>query len=767
MLRIMLGGQHLPKLRLWVVLIMAIGLTGCASERAYKEGLELVAQDKTEEGMAKFQQAMAADPQTLEYKQAYLRSREQTIATYITRANQLLASDEKNEAEKLFQRVLTIESNNSRAQEGLNKIKRVVYHDQLLKEAENAIHKKNFPLAKSKLAMILKENPENKQAKDLEVILLEKPEKPSIEFGLAPVYKKPISIEFKDVPLKQIFEIISRSSGLNFVFDKDVKTDQKTSIFLKKSTIESAIHFLLLTNQLDLQVLNSNSILIYPNTPAKQKDYQGKVIRAFFLTNIDAKTMENTLKTVLKVHDIVIDEKLNMVIIRDSADAVRLAEKLVSLQDIPESEVMLEVEVLEVNRTRLMQLGIQWPASASLTPLPLSGTAGTPTLRDILHQNAGTLSVGVSPTTINANAQNTYANLLANPRIRAKNHEKAKILIGERVPNITSTATSTGFVSESINYVDVGLTLNVEPTIYLDNDVGIKIAMEVSSIIDQIKTPSGTTAFEIGTRTANTVLQLKDGETQVLAGLINDQDTRSGNKVPGVGDLPILDHLFGTTTNNHQKTEIVLSITPHLIRNIRRPGIAFAEFPAGTENSFRLPPEEGDTVFAPELVTQTNNSLAAQLSGASAEATPSVPEDHSAVQLEWVGPKKVKVGESFAVHLEMKSGQPVTGLALALGFDKQLFQLTSMNEGNFLKEGGVQSSFNSRVDPNGQVIMNSMRSDKRTGATRLGRIATIHFKALAPAEATPIQVLSIAPTGIGGNTLSVQPSAPYLIDIAP
>jgi general secretion pathway protein D len=257
----------------------------------------------------------------------------------------------------------------------------------------------------------------------------------------------------------------------------------------------------------------------------------------------------------------VVDEKLNLLMIRDSPEAVRVAEKLVALQDVPEPEVMLEVEILEVKRSRLRDLGVNWPNNLALTPLP-SADGGQLTLNDLRNLNSSTIGATVGPVIIRANQLDSDVNLLANPRIRARNREKAKILIGERVPNITSTADSTGFVSESITYIDVGLKLDIEPTIYLDNEVAIKVTLEVSNIVDQVETKSGTVAYRIGTRTATSVLRLKDGENQLLAGLISDEDRRTADKVPFLGDIPVLGRLFGGHRNEGIKTEIVLSITP-------------------------------------------------------------------------------------------------------------------------------------------------------------------------------------------------------------
>ncbi len=149
---------------------------------------------------------------------------------------------------------------------------------------------------------------------------------PPIESQLAGTYKKPINIEFKDATLKQVFDIIARSSGLNFIFDRDVRLDQKTSLFLKNSNVESAVYYTLLANQLEQQILDANTIMIFPNTPAKQKDYQEIMVKSFFLANTEAKTMANTIKTILKTRDIAVDEKLNMLVIRDNRESIRRAE---------------------------------------------------------------------------------------------------------------------------------------------------------------------------------------------------------------------------------------------------------------------------------------------------------------------------------------------------------------------------------------------------------------------------------------------------------
>lgn len=567
---------------------------GCAGQRAFQEGNALLERDQVAAGLAKYQEAVSADPGNARYRLAYLRARDSAASRLIGQAEAALADGNAEGALQDYQRVLSFDPANERALAGLRRIEADRRHEAMLQDARAALDKGELDTARRKLDAILTERPAHEPARLLKRELEEKAAAlPAGEAGLDAAFRKPISLEFRDAPLKQIFEIISRHSGLNFVFDKDVKADQRSSIFLKNSTVEAAIYYLLMSNQLERQVMDGNTILIYPNVAAKKREYQEMTVKTFFLANAEAKSIANTFKTILKARDVVVDEKLNLVILRDSPEAIRVATQLVALQDLPEPEVMLEVEVLEIKRSRLTDLGIDWPASVSFAPLATYG--GNPISIDQLRGlNSGKVGVvsDLSATVI-ANKIDGDSNTLANPRIRVRNKEKAKVVIGDKIPNISTTISSGvgGFASESVNYVDVGLTLNVEPTIYLNNEVGIRISLEVSTLGDAVTTRSGTVAYRIGTRSATTFLQLKDGENQVLAGLISNEDRSSGSKVPGVGDLPIVGRLFGSTRDTTERTEIVLSITPHLVRTVQRPPAASSEFGAGTEASFRRRPD--------------------------------------------------------------------------------------------------------------------------------------------------------------------------------
>lgn len=696
---------------LWLraaALILSLLLAGCAAQQRFEEAQTLLTQGRTAEGLALLEDANRLEPRNAAYRLALIQARERYLA----------AQKEKAESQ-LRQR------------------------------------KRDEPVRPPR-----EMDPKPRAAS------------PTTDNALAVAYRKPITIEFKDVSLQTVFEVIARSSGLNFVFDKDVRTDQKTSIFLKNATIESAVNLTLLTNQLEQRVVDANTVLIYPNTQAKQKDYLPLTIRSFYLTNAEAKSVAATLKTLVKTRDVVVDDKLNLLIVRDTPQAIAVVEKLVALHDLPEPEVMLEVEIVEIKRTRLLDLGVRWPDQLSLTPL--ASTSGSAlTVADLRNLNSTTTGASIGSLTLNAKKTDSDANILANPRIRARNREKAKILIGERVPNITATSTATGFVAESINYVDVGLKLEVEPTIYLDGEVAIKVSLEVSNIISQVQTKQGSVAFQIGTRNAQTVLRLKDGENQVLAGLINDEDRRTAYKVPGLGEVPLAGRLFGSQNDDASKTEIVLSITPRILRNVQRPDAALTDFESGTESKLggRIGPTPAtqDTHpsgpgVAPEASPASQVPPAS--SAAAAAAAPEA-EAKGGTSLRWQGPAEVRVGEEFNLQLHLSTDTPVLAVPVTLGFDASTLSVLSVTEGELLKSGAAVTSFTSRVDPAGQVMLTASRSGD-VGATGGGTLATVRFRATSPAHReTTIVLLNAAPTGPGGKSVVTRLTTPHAVQVGP
>jgi general secretion pathway protein D len=571
--------------KLLALIIIALALVACATNENFKQARVEVEAGNEEAGLARIEEELKKNPQDTELRNYYQRHKSVAVQRYLDLGDNARAAGAMDRAMQAYERALRFDPENQRAQAGILMVRKDREHRTLLVDADQALKNNQVPEAQAKLKQILSENPQNKDARALQRRIDERQVKASITPQLNAALKKPITMEFRDAPLRTVFELISRQTGLNFIFDKDVQPDARTTVFVRDTTIDEVIRFVLVTNQLDRKVLNDNTILIYPNTPAKTRDYKDLVVRSFYLSNADVKTTANMVRQLVKTRDLFIDEKLNLLVMRDTPEAIRMAEKLIANQDKGEPEVMLEVEVLEVGSNQLTAAGIQWPGQIGVGVMGADKVAGQLTGKEATHFGSGLVRLTISDPMIAFNLRQQVGrnNILANPRIRVKNREKARIHIGDKVPVITTTAGATGFVSESVNYLDVGLKLEVEPQVFLEDDVGIKVALEVSNIGQQIKTASGTVAYTVGTRNTTTTLRLHDGETQVLAGLISNEDRRNSSQVPGLADMPVAGRLFQNKEDTANKTEVVLLITPRVVRNIERAESRLEEFNSGTE----------------------------------------------------------------------------------------------------------------------------------------------------------------------------------------
>ena len=582
-------------------MVLILALTGCAAERLHRDGLAAIDKGQYESGVTLLTQAVQSEPHNMTYRLDLEARREAAVQRLVALADTARAAHQLDVAAQDYKRVLAIDPNNDRAQHGLASLEGDARHGDMVVQARKDFERKDYDAADAKLRSVLNENPGYTSAQTLAAEINVARGPTTVAPRLKTRENRKVTLQLRDAQTKMVFEVLQRETGINFILDKDIKSDGKTTIFVQDVPVDEAIDLVLNQNALARQILSSNMVIIYPNNPAKQKEYQEEIVRTFYLTNAAPKEVESMLKSVLGAKTLFIDERTDVVVMRDTPDSVRMAEKLVATLDVTEPEVMLEVEVLEISRSRLQDLGITYPTTATLavTPLGTGTTASSLVLSDLRRQNSHTITVSPLSVTLNAMKQSGLANTLASPRIRARSKEKAKILIGSRVPVITNSVTPTAagapVVTGSVQYLDVGLTLEVQPTVHLDSDVSIKIALEVSSITKEVTTSSGTIAYQISTRNANTLLELKDGETQILAGLIQDQDTRTANTIPGLGDIPIVGRLFGSRHSDVEKDEVVLSITPRIIRMRQRPASDTTEFWYGTESRTRSAPYAATT----------------------------------------------------------------------------------------------------------------------------------------------------------------------------
>ena len=424
--------------------------------------------------------------------------------------------------------------------------------------------------------------------------------------------RRPVSLNFTSQPLVSIFDAIHRLTGLNFVFDRDVNQTASASISASRTTAEDAINLLLASQQLNKKMLDPKTFLIYPARAEKDRIYRDLVVRTFFLSYADPKQVGAYIKQMFKPREVLVDERLNAVIVRDGLDTIGPIENMVQTLDLPQSEVTMDVTALEVSRNDLRNLGIEYPGNMGVSvargePVvePRNGSSGTIPLNNLLNLSRGDIRVTSPELTLNMLESSGNTEMLANPRVRVRNREKATVTIGERVPVVTTTSINGVGTTESINYQDVGLKLEIEPIISLHDEIDIKVSMDVSNVIREEKTRTGLIAYVIGTRNIDTTLTARNNEMQIIGGLIRRLDFDRQSGLPWVSRIPILgQYFFGSKNRSNENSEIVLLIRPRIERNLELPASQISTFMSGTEarpgdESLQLRASEGVNVSAP------------------------------------------------------------------------------------------------------------------------------------------------------------------------
>ena len=728
--------------------LLAALLAGCGAQAIRKEAQAEMRDGRYEAAIQRLEEGLDRHPESPLLRSGLLQGRAEAVARWVAESGRLRTAGRLEEAEALIRRAAGIDPQNERLQVLLEELageRRVVT---LLEAAEKLLADDRREAALQVVDQALKEAPRHWAA-----TLLRRRIDAELRMAAGAgrgqlASTRPITVDFRAAPLGSVLEAITRGSGINFVLDREVKQDGRVTAFLRSASVADAIDLIGGAHQLARRVIDAHTVLLYPNTPEKHREHQEQIVRVFHLANADAKGTAQLLRTMLRLKDPFVDERGNMVAIRESPDVVAMAERLVALHDAGDAEVMLDVEILEVKTNRLTELGITLPNGLTLTPLGPGVRPGTSTgsggltLRNLRDINSDRIGVSLGSILLSLRREVGDFNILANPRIRAKNREKARVVIGDRFPVVTSTASATGFVSESISYLDVGLKLEVEPIVSLDDDVTIKLALEVSAIAGSLRTAGGSIAYQVGTRNATTTLRLRDGETQVLAGLISNDDRTTANRIPGLGDLPIAGRLFSNQTDEFQRTELMLAITPRVLRSAFRPDPTQAEMWIGTENLPRL-----RTPAAPGMLrTAAPDAPPGGKAGAPPPAAASAPSP----RLAWRGPSELPAGEPVTVPLHLLTNAPLRGAVVELGFDPSQVEVLEVTEGAFFRRDGGVTNFTLNVDPTGGRISAGVLRSDASGADGEAPVVQLRLRMKA-AGASEIAVLGLRPVAADGT----------------
>jgi general secretion pathway protein D len=384
--------------------------------------------------------------------------------------------------------------------------------------------------------------------------------------------KLPASVTFRDASTRDVYTALARFANVNVVFDPQFR-DQPVTIDLRDSTLENALQSVSATTRNFYRVTAVRTITVVPDTPAKRREYEEEVMRIFYLSNADLKETLDLLRIVVDLRRVASVTATNAISIKDTPERVAAAGRLIAAIDKARPEVVIDVELLEVDRTRLREYGLQLASPASPAPTGINGVASVSpdplTLRDVRSLTQSSILLGNLPSLyFRLLKQDGNTRTLANPQLRTSEGIAATARFGERVPVPVTTFSpiATGGVAQqpitSFNYENIGVNIDITPRTHHDDEVTLALKIEVSSI-------SGTGFGGLptfGNRSINTVIRLRDGETNLLAGLIRDDERRVLSGVPGLSDLPIVGRLFAHSRRETQETDIVMTLTPRIVR---------------------------------------------------------------------------------------------------------------------------------------------------------------------------------------------------------
>jgi general secretion pathway protein D len=785
--------------------LLLVFLSGCAGHRAFKAGQEAVLQGNYDEAVLKYSQAAAKDPQRHEYRAKLAAARAMAAREHLKKARLLTGGQQYAEAVAEFRMALDLDPTLEIADRELEEVQEVIRAHQLVTEAEEFHRGRRVLQAKNNLDLALQLDPGNARGRELMEKLKQERRTVIDGFELDVASEKPITLKFKDADVRDVFNILSRLSGINFIFDDDVRA-RNVSVYLEDATFAQALQLLLNMQNLEKKVLNAKTIIIYPKTKEKEKQFEDQIIQTFYLSNIDAKKAVNLLRTMLQLRKVYVHEELNALVIREKPEVIKLARQIIEAADRADSEVVFDLELVEVNHGDDLRIGPElsrYAVSAGLAKRTTTGAGNI--VADTLSPGTDTSNLVGSfsslesfytlPTaTFNFAKTLTDSEILANPKIRVKNKDKAKVHIGTREPVITVTTTNETS-TDNIQYIDVGVKLDVEPTIQLDNSIVTKLTLEVSSVSDRQTTANGSIALTITTTNAQSVLTLKDGEQTIIGGLIRDDLTNTRNTFPFLGEIPIIGDLLTSFTKNKQKREILLSITPHIVKSVDLPRADVASIWSGGEDNLKAGPTFGAfaAVFEPEADRMPAPAAPALIKPApleplpvdeteAAPETPTVDEKPSqlpAMEEEGVesvelppaeipsasqprvfltGPSLVNAGETFSLDVVVDEVKNLYSVPLFVAYDPQRFEFVRAEEGDFLKADGQSTIFTSSANrEQGQLIIGYKQGAGGRGASGAGTLFRLFFEAQAAGAGT-VRLERLNFRDPAGNRLPVQPA---------
>ena len=764
---------RLKRPALFMLVVMCLCFVGTAADKAkdlYEKGADAQARQDYEKAYEFFKQAYDLKPKDLRYRTAYERNKFLAASSHVHRGQILRDAGKLDDAKTEFEKALAIDASSFIAQQELRRTL------QMIQEAQNPQPQASSTGGTGELHKFLS------QARG--------------PVELASISNAPITLKLTEKS-SVIYETVGKLAGINVLFDPDY-TPKQVRIELNGVTLEEALSIISFETKTFWRPITPNTIFVAQDNPAKRKELEQNVLKTFYLSNLSQPTelqdVVNAMRTILEVSRIQQLPSQGAIVVRGTPDQVALAQKLVDDLDKAKPEVLVDVAVMEVSRDKMKQLGISPPTSVSValqpnvntTTTPTTGTTGTTgtttngsttngvSLNTLDYLNANDFLVTIPAASATALLSDSTSKIIQNPQIRALDGQKATLKIGERVPVATGSFQPgiggvgiNPLVNTQFQYIDVGVNIDITPRVHAGHEVSLKLSLDVSAVTSYVSI-GGISQPVIGQRKVEHEIRLRDGEVNLIGGIMEDQQTKALTGIPGLASIPILKYLFSQTNTEHQEDEIVFVLTPHIIRGAELPAGATDLLDVGTANAISLrrttakavetvtpapaspaaqpsatPPSnpQGAAIQTPDTTTSAQGQAQPNRPGLVAhpvktfQAAPGAsaqPADANATGSFLFDPPTLNQakGTTFTVNLMITGGQNVYSVPLQLSYDPNQLQVINVSNGGFLSQDGQAVALVHRDDPStGTLNVTASRPPGVGGVSGQGSVVTVTFMA--------------------------------------
>ena len=727
-----------------------------------------------------YHQAYELKPTDLTYRSAYEYVRFLAAASYVHQGQLLEKAGKLQEALTDFEEALAIDPSSFIAQQESNKVRLMI---------QKAT------------------NPQATPAPTPESELDKRMEQATGPVELAPISQTPITLKLTE-DSKTVYETIGRLAGVNVLFDPDY-TSRRIRVDLNGVTLQEALEITALESKTFWRPVTPNTIFVAADTAAKRKELEQSVIRTFYLSNLsmpnELQDMVNILRTLLDTQRLQQFPSQQAIVVRGTPDQIAMAGKLIEDLDKSRPEVVVEVAIMQVTRDKLRNLGINPPTSVSIVVQESPGTTTTTTvngnsgnggtitqstantgqinLNSLAHLNATNFEVTIPQATANFLMSDSSSKLIQQPEIRASDGQKASLKIGERVPVATGSFQPgiggvgiNPLVNTQFNYIDVGVNIDITPHVHGTDEVTLKLAMDISAV-DSYQNIGGIQQPVIGQRKIENEIRMKEGEVNILGGILEDTFTKSLTGIPGLASIPLFRYLFSEESKEVKTNEIVFILIPHIVRaqdiyasNTRAVDVGTAnvislhENPPTNNNNNGQPNNNGPGAMnnpaqpkPPQTQPQSGMGQPAgvQPTAAPAPAAASAPMGSPIISFD---PPTLDqaVGSTFTVNVNLTGGQNVYSVPLQLTYNPRVLQVLNVSNGPLLAQDGQTVALVNRDDSMAGILqVTASRPPGTNGITGDGSVFTVTFQARAPGQST----LSINRASLKNSAMQNMPAS--------